>query len=226
MFDRTIKLIGSDSLDLIKSKKIMLVGIGGVGGSILESLIRSGIENIILIDYDTVELSNLNRQVITNINNVGKCKVDVAYDFCKSINKKVNVEKYNLFLDETNIKKILEDEKPDYIVDACDSVKTKKALILEANKNKIKIISSMGTANKLKPSLLKITDINKTKNDPLAKIIRKWARDNSIKKLTVLSSDEIPINKGKTLSTMCFVPNVAGILIANYIIMDIINKKY
>lgn len=225
MFDRIEKLIGIDALNLIKSKKIMLVGIGGVGGSVLESLIRSGIENIILIDYDNIELSNLNRQVISNINNIGKSKVKIASQLCKSINENCNVVEYNLFLDKTNIKEIIEREKPDYIIDACDSIETKKELILEANINKVNIISCMGTANKLNPNLLKIVDISKTKNDPLAKVIRKWVRDNNIKKLTVLSSDEIPIKKGKTLATMCFVPNVAGILIANHVIMDIINKK-
>ena len=225
MFDRVEKLIGIDSLNLIRSKKIMLVGIGGVGGSILESLIRSGIENIVLIDYDTIELSNLNRQVITNINNIGQSKVKTASLLCKSINDKCIIKEYDLYLDESNIKEIIEKEKPDYIIDACDSVKTKKSLILESLNQKIKIISCMGTANKLNPSKLKVTDISKTKNDPLAKIFRKWVKDNNIKKLTVLSSDELPLKKGNTLSTMCFVPNVAGILIANYVTMDLINKN-
>lgn len=226
MFDRIEKLIGVEALNLIRSKKIMLVGIGGVGGSVLESLVRSGIENIVLIDYDIIELSNLNRQVISNINNVGKSKVEIASLFCKSINDNCVVKEYNLFLDETNIKEIIKSENPDYIIDACDSVKAKESLILEAKKNNIDIISCMGTANKLNPSLLRIVDISQTKNDPLAKIIRKWSKDNSIKKLTVLSSEEIPLKKGTILSTMCFVPNVAGILIANHVIMDIINKNH
>ena len=222
MFDRIIKLIGKEKLNLIKSKKVLLVGLGGVGGSCLESLIRSGIENIVIIDYDTIDISNLNRQSITFNDIIGVYKVDAAYDFCKKINPNCNIKKYNIFLNEENIASIFNNENVDYIVDACDSVKTKKALIIEANKRKIKIISCMGTGNKLNPSLLNIVDISKTKNDPIARIIRKFCKDNKIKKLSVVSSTEIPIKKDKIISTMSFVPNTAGILLANYIILDII----
>ena len=222
MFDRIEKLIGSEKFDLIRCKKVLLVGLGGVGGSCLEALVRSGIEDIVIIDYDVIDVSNLNRQVITFYDNIGQKKTDVAFDFCKRINPNCNIKKYDLFLNDENISNILENENVDYIIDACDSIKTKEMLILESNKRKIKMISCMGTGNKLNPSLLQMVDISKTKNDPIARIIRKFCKDNMITRLPVVSSVEIPIKKDKIISTMSFVPNTAGILLANYIILDII----
>ncbi len=222
MFDRIEKLIGKEKLDLIRTKKVLLVGLGGVGGSSLESLVRSGIENIIIIDYDIIDISNLNRQVITFSDNVGEKKINAAFDFCKKLNPNCKIKKYDLFLNDENISNVLDAENVDYIIDACDSIKTKKSLILESYKRKIKIISCMGTGNKLNPTLLQIVDISKTKNDPIARIIRKFCKDNMITRLPVVSSNEIPIKKDKIISTMSFVPNTAGILLANYVILDII----
>lgn len=223
MFDRIEKLIGREKLALIKTKTVLLVGLGGVGGSALETLVRSGIGNIIIVDFDKVDISNLNRQVITFLDNIGEKKIDAAYDFCKSINKDCNIIKYDMFLDKDNIKELFDNHDIDYVIDACDSIKTKQNLILESKKRNIKIISCMGTGNKLDPTKLEIVDISKTVNDPLAKVMRRWAKDNRIKgKVMVVSSTEVPINKGKEIATMSFVPNTAGILLANYIITDII----
>lgn len=226
MFDRLELLIGKDNLEKIKSKKVLVVGIGGVGGSVVTSLVRSGIENIVIIDFDTVDITNLNRQVIAYQSTIGMKKTDAMEMLINEINPTCNIVKYDLFLDSENIKEIIEKEKPDYIVDACDSKETKKAIILESLKRKIKFISSMGTGNKLDPTKLEITDIRKTVNDPLARIFRKWVKDNKINdKIVVLSSKEVPKKTGNVVASNSFVPNSAGLLITSYIINDIIMNK-
>ena len=224
MFDRVISLVGKDNLNLINTKTVLIVGLGGVGGYSMEALIRSGITNLVLIDYDKVDITNLNRQIITNKDNIGKLKVNVSKERILSINPECNVICHNIFLDKDNID-ILDKYKIDYIVDACDSVNTKKLLIDYAIENDIKIISSMGTANKMDPSKLEIIDIRKTSYDPLAKKLRKYVIDKKInKKIMVVSSTEQPIRKD-VLASLVFVPAVAGILCANYIIRDIIKSN-
>lgn len=224
MFDRFELLIGKDALEKIKKSKILIVGIGGVGGSVATSLIRSGVQNIVLIDFDTVDITNLNRQIVAYHSTIGLKKVNVMKKLLLDINPSIVVKTYEIFVDKDNIKTILDDENPTYIIDACDSKETKKALILEAISRKIKFISSMGTGNKMNPSDLEIIDIRKTINDPLARIFRKWARDNNIKsKITVLSSRELPIKTGNIVASNSFVPTSAGLLITSYVIKDIIN---
>lgn len=223
MFDRIERLIGSSNLELINAKSVLIVGLGGVGGSAILSLVRSGIKKVIIIDFDKIDVSNINRQLIAFQDSVGKKKTDVCSEIIKNINPECEVIKYDIFLDKENIMQILNDNNPDYVIDACDSVKTKQALIKACLYKKIKIISCMGTGNKLNPLDLEITDIRKTVNDPLARVMRKWVKDNKINdKIMVLSSKENPLKKDKVISSMCFVPNTAGILIANYIIKDII----
>ena len=224
MFDRFELLIGKDALEKIKKSKILIVGIGGVGGSVATSLIRSGVQNIVLIDFDTVDITNLNRQIVAYHSTIGLKKVNVMKKLLLDINPSIVVKTYEIFVDKDNIKTILDDENPTYIIDACDSKETKKALILEAISRKIKFISSMGTGNKMNPSDLEIIDIRKTINDPLARIFRKWVRDNNIKsKITVLSSHELPIKTGNIVASNSFVPTSAGLLITSYVIKDIIN---
>ena len=215
MFDRIERLIGKENLTLIKNKSVLIVGLGGVGGSAILSLVRSGIGKVIIIDFDSVDISNINRQLIAFNDSVGRKKTDVCEEVIKNIN--------DIFLDKDNIIKILDDNNPDYVIDACDSVKTKQALIKACLYKKIKIISCMGTGNKLNPLDLEITDIRKTVNDPLARVMRKWVKDNRINdKIMVVSSKEKPLKKDRVIASMCFVPNAAGMLIANYIIKDII----
>lgn len=224
MFDRTISLVGQNNFDKICSKTVLIVGIGGVGGFATEALVRSGIQNIILIDHDIIDISNINRQIISNNLNIGNSKVEEFQKRIKNINPNCNIKIHKLFLDENNLE-ILHQYKIDYIVDACDSVKTKKLLIDYSINKDIKLISSMGTANKLDPTKLEITDIRKTSYDPLAKILRKYVKDlKTNKKIMVVSSNEEPIKKEK-LTTLIFVPATAGILCANYIINDIIKEE-
>ena len=220
MFER-FELLVKDRINDIKSKKILIVGVGGVGSYTVESLVRAGINNITIIDSDIIDITNLNRQLMTNEKNIGLYKVDVLKERIESINNKCNVTAFKLFVDETNIKDIVTDY--DYVVDACDTVKTKIALIKECYQKKIKIISAMGTGNKMHPELIEITDIYKTNYDPLAKIIRKECRKIGVKKLTVVSSFEKPIIPSvKEIPSNSFVPAVAGLYITSYIINDIV----
>lgn len=224
-FDRFKKLISEDSFENISSKTVLVVGVGGVGGYVVEALVRSGIGKIIIVDGDMVDETNINRQIIALSSTVGQSKVDVFEKRIKDINEKCEVIKINKFIDASNID-ILFDYEFDYLVDACDTVSTKLALIDRCILEKRKFISSMGTGNKLDPSMLEIVDVRKTVNDPLARIVRKHVKDKRINdKVLVLSSRELPIKTGdRTPGSTSFVPNSAGLLIASYIIRTFINE--
>ena len=224
MFERFELLVGNKIND-IKNKKILVVGVGGVGSYTVESLVRCGIGSITIIDNDIIDITNLNRQLMTTTDNIGESKVEVVKNRIESINPKCSVNAINAFLDENNIDSIVNDY--DYVVDACDTVKTKVGLINICNKKNIKLISAMGTGNKMDPSRLEITDIYKTNYDPLAKLIRHECRGLGIKKLTVVCSSELPIKKGvKTIPSNSFVPATAGLLITSYIINDIVGDLH
>jgi len=223
MFEKTISLVGITNFNKIKEKTVLIVGLGGVGGYATESLVRSGIHNLILIDHDKIDITNINRQIISTNKNIGHSKVDEFKKRILDINPECNVITHKLFLDRNNYH-ILDNYKIDYIVDCCDSVDTKKMLIDYSLEKNIKLISSMGTANKLDPTKLEIIDIRKTSYDPLAKIIRKYVGDlKTNKKVMVVSSTEQPL-PNKNLSTLIFVPATAGLLCSNYVINDIINS--
>ena len=224
-FDRFKKLISEDSFENISSKTVLVVGVGGVGGYVVEALVRSGIGKIIIVDGDMVDETNINRQIIALSSTVGQSKVDVFEKRIRDINEKCEVIKINKFIDASNID-ILFDYEFDYLVDACDTVSTKLALIDRCILEKRKFISSMGTGNKLDPSMLEIVDVRKTVNDPLARIVRKHVKDKRINdKVLVLSSRELPIKTGdRTPGSTSFVPSSAGLLIASYIIRTFINE--
>jgi len=224
MFDRLELLIG-DKINLIRDKHIAIIGIGGVGGYACEALVRSGIGKITIIDNDIIDITNLNRQIISIKSNIGKYKTDEWERRLKEINPDIVVNNLKLFLTKDNINVL---NGIDYIIDACDTVETKKELILYSIKNNVKIISSMGTGNKMDPSKLKIMDIRKTSYDPLAKVIRKFVKDNHIKdNIMVVSSTEEQVRKiDKVIPSSVFVPGVCGLLLANYVINDIIKENY
>lgn len=225
MFEREIKLIGENNLSKIREKTVLVVGVGGVGGYAVESLVRSGIENIIIIDYDIIDISNLNRQIIATLDNIGKKKTEVMKERINSINPDCHVKVIDKKLDENNVYEIFE-SKIDYVIDACDTVKVKEKLILECLKRNIKQISCMGTGNKLDPSLLKITDIRKTSYDPLAKKLRKFVNDNKInKKVMVVSSEEKAKKVVGCIGSISYVPPAAGLLCTSYVINDIISNN-
>jgi tRNA A37 threonylcarbamoyladenosine dehydratase len=220
--DRLNLLIDTNKL---QDKCVLIIGIGGVGGYALEAICRSGVNNIIIVDNDTIDVTNLNRQIITNLNNIGNKKIDEAKKRILSINDKCNVTCYDLFLDENNIYNIIDNHKIDYIIDACDTISVKKELIRISKKRNIKLITSMGTANKMHPELLEIIDIRKTEYDPVAKILRKMVKDEKIKgKVMCVSSKEQGI-KNKKLGSNAFTPATAGLLLASYVINDMVGNN-
>lgn len=225
MFDRLKLLIGEDNLRKIESTKVLVVGVGGVGGECVVSLIRSGIKDIVIIDFDKVDITNINRQVVAYSSTIGQKKVDVLEKIILDINNDVSVKKYDTYLDKNNINEIFDRERPSFIIDCCDSKETKKEIIKYSLDKGIPFISSMGTGNKLDPSKLEIVDIRKTENDPLARIFRKWVKDEKInKKIPVLCSKEVPKHCGNVVASTSFVPNAAGLLIASYVIRKVIGE--
>ena len=224
MFEREIKLIGKNSFEHIQKATVCIIGLGGVGGHAVETLIRSGIKNIVIVDYDVVDVTNKNRQIIANDDTIGRKKTEEMKERILKINSDVNVIIIDRKLDVDNLD-IIFNNKIDYLIDACDTVKVKKELIRQCINNKIKFISSMGTGNKLDPTKLEICDIRDTNYDPLARVIRKFVKDQKIKeKVTVVCSKEIPIKTTGDVSSIAYVPSVAGILCASYVINDLIKE--
>lgn len=224
-FSRLEKVIGEDNVSLINNKCVLILGVGGVGGYVAEALARSNIGKLILVDFDVVDESNINRQIIALESTIGMKKVDVLEKRIKEINSGCEVIKIDKFIDLENYLELFE-YNIDYFVDACDTMTVKKAVIKECIKRKINFISSMGTGNKLDPSKLEIVDIRKTVNDPLAKVIRKFVKDEKINgKVMVLSSTELPVKTGeRTPGSTAFVPASAGLLIASYVVRQFIKK--
>ena len=224
--ERLELLVGESNIEKLKNTKVLVLGLGGVGSYAVEALVRSGIGSIILVDYDTIDITNLNRQLMTYRNNVGNLKTKELADRIKTINSSCNVEIINEKITSETVLNLL-DLEPDYIVDACDTIDVKKKLILECKKNNIKLISSMGTGNKFDPSRLKIMDIRKTSYDPIAKILRKFVVENKINyKVMVVCSDEKPLKISNPIGSNAFVPASAGLLCASYVINDITGGKY
>ncbi len=224
MFDRVIKFIGEDNFNKIKNSRVLVVGLGGVGGYAVEGLVRSGVSNIIVVDYDKIDVSNLNRQIITNLDNVGKFKTDEVEKRILSINDRCRVTKINLKLNRDNVSDIFNYDF-DYLIDCCDTLEVKCELIRLCLDKKIGFISSMGTGNKIDPSMLKIMDIRDTSYDPIAKRIRKYLVDNNIRgKVNVVCSTEKNDKFEGDIPSLMFVPAVAGIMCANYVIREIIKK--
>lgn len=225
-FNRLENLIGSFSLEKLKSSTVLIVGLGGVGGYVVEALARSGIGNLILVDYDKVDITNFNRQIIAVTENIGKYKVDCFKERIESINEECNVISYNLRIDNGNIKDIF-NTKIDFVVDAVDDVRAKVSIINYCLEHNIDFISSMGTGNRLDSSKLTIMTLDKTYNDPLARIIRSKFDKSIQKRIAVCTSTELPLKvKDKTvIGSNAFVPSSAGLLIASYIVRKINETK-
>lgn len=231
-YSRTELLIGTEGIERLKKASVMVFGVGGVGSHCIEALARSGVGKLILIDNDTVSLTNINRQSIAYHSTVGQFKTKVMKDRIHDICPEIEVKTYETFVLPENIEEIFE-EKPDYIIDAIDTVTAKIALVKLADEKEIPIISSMGTGNKLHPELFEITDLYKTSVCPLCKVMRKELKTRGIKKLKVLYSKEQPVDtservteedKGNRRSlpgSISFVPPVAGLIIAGEVIREL-----
>ena len=223
--DRLKKLLSDEDIDKIKNTTVLIIGLGGVGGHALESIVRMGINNIILVDNDVVDITNLNRQLLSLNSNVGEKKVEVAKKRILDINNNCNVVTIDKFIDKDNYLELFK-YNIDYVIDACDTVSTKILLINECLNRNIKIISSMGTGNKFHPELLKITELKKTSYDPLAKVLRNKNK-NEKRKIMVVSSTEKGIDiKDRTPGSTSLVPSASGILCASFIINDILEELW
>lgn len=225
MFDRTISLIGEENYLKLKNSNILIIGLGGVGGYTLETLVRSGIENITIVDYDKIDISNLNRQIISNTTNIGNLKTEEWKKRILSINSNANIKIINEKINENNIYKLFEDNY-DFIIDACDTIIVKKILIKKCYNNNINLITICGMGRKLNPNMVEVIPLSKTSYDPIAKSLRKYVKDEKINsKVICVSSKEQPINTDKNIiASMSIVPSMAGILAANYVIKNIIDK--
>lgn len=228
-FERLELQLGAEALEDVRQSNILVFGCGGVGGYVIEGLIRSGVENITIVDGDNVARSNINRQIIALNDTVGRVKVDVMKERILSINPNVSVKTYNQFVLKDTINQF-DFSQYDYIIDCIDTISTKIAIIEEATRLDIPMISAMGAGNKINPSMLLIDDIYKTKVDPLAKVMRHELKKRRIKKLKVAYSIEKPLkielrineeSKKPIPSSSIFVPASMGLLIASEVIKDI-----
>lgn len=218
-------LVGSEKINKIKKNKVLVLGLGGVGSYALEAIIRSGVENVVIVDFDSIDITNLNRQLMTNHNNIGLLKTEAWEERIKSINPNCKIEIINKKILKDDVKELFE-YNINYVIDACDTLEVKEELIIECHKHKVKLISSMGTGNKFDPTKLKIMDIRKTSYDPLAKKIRKFVTENKINyKVNVVCSDETPLKITNPIGSTAFVPAVAGLLCASFVINDIIKEN-
>ena len=217
MFERLELLIG-DKIKLLEKTSVLIIGLGGVGGYALETLARSGIGTLILVDNDTIDITNINRQIIANTSNIGLYKVDEWEKRIKSINPNVNIIKIKEFITKDNIE-LLFNYKFEYLIDACDTILTKKEIIKSCLEKKINFISCMGTGRKFNPKMLEVTDLSKTSYDPIAKKLRKMLKNENIQgKIPVLYSKEIPKKiDSNVIGSNSFVPSTAGILCSKYI---------
>lgn len=223
-FSRSARILGEQKMEKLNKSSVIVFGIGGVGGAALEALVRGGVGTVAVVDKDTVDITNINRQIIATSDNVGEKKVDVAEKRALSINSKINFKKYDLFyLPETAEE--IDLAEYDFIVDAIDNVTAKLELIERANRLNVPIISSMGTGNKLHPELFEIADINKTSVCPLARVMRRELKNRGVKKLTVVYSKEEPIKTENSVpGSVSFTPPVAGYLMAGYVINKLLEE--
>ena len=225
-FTRTAMLIGEESVEKLSSVHIAVFGIGGVGGYVTEALARCGVGEFDLIDNDTVNITNINRQIIATHQTLGRYKTEVMKERILSINPEAKVNVHNTFYLPENSAEF-DFTKYDYIVDAVDTVTAKIEIIMNAKKAAIPIISSMGTGNKLDPTRFEIADIYKTTVCPLAKVMRRELKKRGVDRLKVLYSKEEPIKqqaedgKKPTPASISFVPSAAGLIIAGEVIKEL-----
>ena len=233
-FSRTQLIFGDTAMEKLKNSKVAVFGIGGVGSYVCEALARSGIYKFVLVDSDTICITNINRQIIATMDKIGQYKCDVMKERILSINPEAEVEVHKCFFLPSN-----QDEfdfsSYDYVVDAVDTVTAKIAIVMKAKENNVPVISAMGAGNKLNPSMLEVADIYKTKVDPLAKIMRIELKKRRVDHLKVVYSKERPIKPNKDISientanktrrdipgSNAFVPTTMGLIIASEVIKDL-----
>lgn len=240
-FSRTELLIGKSGMEQMKNAKVIVFGVGGVGGYVVEALARSGIGTLALVDDDEVSLTNINRQIIATHSTIGKPKVQVARERVLDINPEAVVHTYQTFYLPENAAQFRLEEY-DYVVDAIDTVTGKIGLIVQAKEAGVPVISSMGAGNKLNPTAFRVADIYKTQVCPLAKVMRRELKKRGIEHCKVVYSEEVPLvpdaeaamdcqeecqgsKKRQLPGSIAFVPSVVGLIIAGEVIKDICNRQ-
>lgn len=229
IYTRTELLIGKEKLEILKKSKVIVFGVGGVGSFAIEALARSGIGEISMVDFDTIDITNINRQIHAFKNTVGLYKVDEMEKRISLINEEIKVNKFKSKLEKDNILDF-NLKNYDYIVDAIDTITSKLYLAKYAYENNIKIISAMGAGNKMDPMRFKVADINKTSVCPLARVIRRELKTLGVKKLKVVYSDEVSVGdkieskerRKSSPSSISFIPSTMGLIIASEVIKDLI----
>lgn len=224
--ERSALLLGNEALEILKNKTVLVVGIGGVGSFCVEALARTGIGHLILVDKDKVESSNINRQLLATTETIDQVKVIVMKKRIQTLNPECKVDTYDCFYDCSMDEKIFS-QKIDFVIDCIDSIKSKQDLAMACIQRDIPFLSNMGTARRLDPSKLEIMELEKTSYDPIAKRMRNWKRKNKIRnKIWVVCSTEPPrpVEAGKPLPSMIFVPASAGLLLASECVKKLIHK--
>lgn len=224
IFKRTELLIGKEKMNVLQKTHILLFGLGGVGGQAFEALVRTGVGEISIVDFDTIDMTNCNRQILATQNTVGKYKTEVALERAKSINPNIAIHHYTERVTKDNLLSFFEGKNYQYVIDAIDTVTAKLDIIQYAWEHQIPIISSMGTARKWNPELLEVSDITKTSVCPLARVIRKELKKRGVKHCKVVySKEEAKCLQEDTLGSIAFVPSTAGLLLVGEVIKDICN---
>lgn len=231
-FQRFELLVGPEALETLKEKRILVFGLGGVGGHACDALARSGIKHFTIVDNDVVDITNINRQLIANMDTVGQNKVDVMQKHLLSIDPNIKVNKIKAFYLTEN-EEIIDINKYDYVIDAIDTVTSKINIIFRCKENNVPVITALGCGNKLDPSKVEVSDLAKTSYDPLAKVMRRELKKKGISHVKVVYSKETPIkaldessSNGKHVpGSSSFVPSVAGIMIASEVIKDLLERE-
>ena len=225
IFDRTKLLIGEDGLNTLQNCNVLVVGVGGVGGYAVEILTRCGIGNFTIVDGDSVDITNINRQIIATTSTIGKAKVQVMADRMKDINPNVNVRALNLRFNSDSVDLVF-DRHYDYVIDAIDSVSDKLLLILTAKNKNLNIISAMGAGNRVQLNDFVVIDIFKTQNDKLAKKMRKLLKDNGVTELDTVTSNTLPLQTdSNVIGSIAYMPPLAGIKLGGYVVNKLLKNN-
>lgn len=221
---RTEILLGKENIEKLQKAHVIVFGVGGVGSYTTESLARSGVGEISIVDFDVVDITNINRQVIALHSTIGRKKVEVMKERINDINPNINVHTFDTFISPETIEQF-DFNQYDYVIDAIDNVTGKLLIIQKCQEHNTNIICSLGTANKVDPTKLLLTDISKTHTCPLAKVMRLELRKRGINHLSVLFSTELPIkSETNILGSISYLPSSAGLLISSKVINDLIKK--
>lgn len=236
MYQRTALLVGEEGIETLKTKTVAVFGCGGVGGTAVEMLVRTGIGRIVLVDFDTFDETNLNRQILATRDKIETVKLDAAVERIQAINPDCEVITHPVFFDETQWERVFS-TPIDFVVDAIDSVPAKFFLLKSCYEKRIPVISSMGAGNKLDPSQVQIADISKTRSCGLAKVIRHKLREAGINRgIPVVFSTEVPVplphlmtspaderRKKKLIGSISYMPSLFGLHAAGYVIRKLLN---